>query len=876
MTQNTLPKTSFKIKPLFIFLVALLLGLVAYGSYLYFAPNSSFPPDTRIVESKKADYAYENTKNEFTTHFKAKPTDINSIVFTNDLGKISFFTPINQSFGIINSESPPIADGNTLTYPDIFTQLDLRYTISSSRLLEEFIIKDKDTATLINQIDQKATTNNDYIFNADGSITFSKNGQLSFTIPHPVMYEVDHPEIFSIGIKYSIKEDSGQLIITKVISPEGKAWLADGMRKYPIAIDLVIDTSDTAANWISSDTVNSVVTQEATIKQEGTGSVKVATTTTSNNNTITRTTGASNLSSEINLIFWVRSSVAGSFVRFQFGESASTEQTYAFTIAQANIWEQIVWDISAISGASRDAVTKFAFQFTGNTSGALFYFDDIQTNTIGAPTLGVATALSSSSLRWNFTDNATGETGFKIYDSGSSLLVTCASANISSCDETGLTPNTQYTRKIGAYSATATTIRSGTVSKYTLAAVPSSPIVNTRNSTTVLVNPNPGTNSSGTLMAIYRETGTTCDGSGGVYLAANGSSNGATAIWQNDATWGSVTATGLTTETQYTFCVKAKNGDNVETGFSGLGADNGGYIPISGSFINSSTTSAINKYVDGTNAARYVIGVDNNGPGGTNDAVFELQSGIFTLNSNETLVTGSMNLTGGTLAIATGSIIKLNTPVWAVDADADGYTLDNKLYYGAAPTNGRRKYLLTTLSATDCAENSYNLTNSCCTVATRYLDADGDTYGNPSVSISSCPVGGYVDNNTDCYDGNANAKPGQTTCYSTNRGDGSYDYNCVGGGVKTGCTTLNYSQSSYGTGSTVSCVGPAGARVCGSYQNHWVYDPITTTCGSAGATCAGTLGLDTDCTDNGVTCSKGSAAYTGCTSLANVGNQTCI
>lgn len=30
----------------------------------------------------------------------------------------------------------------------------------------------------------------------------------------------------------------------------------------------------------------------------------------------------------------------------------------------------------------------------------------------------------------------------------------------------------------------------------------------------------------------------------------------------------------------------------------------------------------------------------------------------------------------------------------------------------------------------------------------------------------------------DCYDGNANAKPGQTTWFTTNRGDGSFDYDC--------------------------------------------------------------------------------------------------
>ena len=86
---------------------------------------------------------------------------------------------------------------------------------------------------------------------------------------------------------------------------------------------------------------------------------------------------------------------------------------------------------------------------------------------------------------------------------------------------------------------------------------------------------------------------------------------------------------------------------------------------------------------------------------------------------------------------------------------------------------------------------------------TYYRDADGDGYGNAAISIKSCNTPwGYVNNNTDCNDGNKKIHPGATeVCGNV------IDENC-NGQVDEGCITTvkvcTYSQSCY-DGNTISC-----------------------------------------------------------------------
>ncbi len=121
-----------------------------------------------------------------------------------------------------------------------------------------------------------------------------------------------------------------------------------------------------------------------------------------------------------------------------------------------------------------------------------------------------------------------------------------------------------------------------------------------------------------------------------------------------------------------------------------------------------------------------------------------------------------------------------------------------------------------------------------CPPTTWYRDADGDGYGNPSVTQSSCTQpAGYVANNTDCYDGNILAHPGQTNYYTTNRGDGSFDYDCNGTWDQDpgmACLTSlpapicsspnNYPNGTAGYVSSIPACGQYGTwRICCSFTN---------------------------------------------------------
>ena len=146
--------------------------------------------------------------------------------------------------------------------------------------------------------------------------------------------------------------------------------------------------------------------------------------------------------------------------------------------------------------------------------------------------------------------------------------------------------------------------------------------------------------------------------------------------------------------------------------------------------------------------------------------------------------------------------------------------------------------------------------------ATYYEDSDGDGYGNSSVSDFICPTAGWVADNTDCYDSNEDAYPSSATCGSTDRGDGSYDYNC--NSSETTCGTI-YNRSA--TPTSTGYEGPGGGcpnMYCTVYYNNVYNTAATPACGATGGICTATnsrSGGDCDCIDD---CGTGDPGDTEC------------
>jgi hypothetical protein len=76
-----------------------------------------------------------------------------------------------------------------------------------------------------------------------------------------------------------------------------------------------------------------------------------------------------------------------------------------------------------------------------------------------------------------------------------------------------------------------------------------------------------------------------------------------------------------------------------------------------------------------------------------------------------------------------------------------------------------------------------------CACASGYCGTDSDNDGYFSQALSHIGTCQTSKPYTDCYDSNANAKPGQASWFTSHRGDGSFDYNCDG------ATTKYYGQT---------------------------------------------------------------------------------
>lgn len=211
--------------------------------------------------------------------------------------------------------------------------------------------------------------------------------------------------------------------------------------------------------------------------------------------------------------------------------------TYTFQVKARN------GDLTQTSfGSSTDAVTE--------------------ANTPGAPTVS---GVSSSSVNVIIDENSNGSDATYSIAIGANYVQADGSLNVgkvwqsyddwggaSGVNVTGLTAGTEYSATVQARnSGLSETPASSAGSDYTLPAAPGAPTIGTITETTAQVTIVPNGNPASTEYVIQ-------ESNSGSYVQTNGSL-GVGEIWQDAATWGTVTVTGLSPASINTFITKAKS-----------------------------------------------------------------------------------------------------------------------------------------------------------------------------------------------------------------------------------------------------------------------------------------------------------------------------
>ena len=180
------------------------------------------------------------------------------------------------------------------------------------------------------------------------------------------------------------------------------------------------------------------------------------------------------------------------------------------------------------------------------------------------------TGITTNAINWTWSDNSGNETGFEVYaDPGSgspTTLRTTTAAGATSYNYTGLGVNTQHSFQVNStISGSCDSPKTANLTRYTLANTPAAPTVGGAGETTLNVNVNANGNPSNTEFAITIGGGAFTLGTHWVQSGGNVSTS---TIWQTDGAWGNKTVTGLANSTTYTFQVRARNGDNIQTALS--------------------------------------------------------------------------------------------------------------------------------------------------------------------------------------------------------------------------------------------------------------------------------------------------------------------
>jgi hypothetical protein len=222
--------------------------------------------------------------------------------------------------------------------------------------------------------------------------------------------------------------------------------------------------------------------------------------------------------------------------------SSTINTTHVIGDLLPNRYYQVKVGSTALENLQANASGTISFTYSGGYSTKTFEVGEVP----AAPTITSPTVLSSSTIRWNFTDNADNETGFRVYTNADAIATSSATVNLTYLDETGLSENTQYTRYVKAYNSYGESASSSATSTYTLTDTPTNLTATQITTTSVTLSVDSFPNAT--------------SGVSGYYFA--NTTKGTNSGWIQTNSW---EETGIEPNTSYTYTVKYRNGDSVET-----------------------------------------------------------------------------------------------------------------------------------------------------------------------------------------------------------------------------------------------------------------------------------------------------------------------
>lgn len=202
-------------------------------------------------------------------------------------------------------------------------------------------------------------------------------------------------------------------------------------------------------------------------------------------------------------------------------------------------------------------------------------------------------ALSTSQIRWAFTDNADNELGFKLHDSSNVTKTSSENPNLTYLDENGLSVNTAHTRHVHAYTEAADSSPSANIARYTKIENPTSN--NFTNVTTSSIQ----VNATSTFSNLS---------SGSSGLKFRNVTNANESGWQQNTNWSTAS---LAPNTQYAFSITSRNGDGVSNSVYNAGSV----------FTLANTPGAPNVSSPSSNSLKVVVNTSGN-PSNTTYSIY--------------------------------------------------------------------------------------------------------------------------------------------------------------------------------------------------------------------------------------------------------------